>query len=429
MALPSEITTSLEEGLDALVELYREFHAAPELSMQEHRTAETIAAHLRSYGLEPQSVGGTGVVAVIENGDGPVVAFRADTDGLPIEEATGLSYASTATGTLPDGTVTPVMHGCGHDTHISAGLEIARLLTSHRDAWAGTVVMLFQPGEETAAGAAAMVEDGLWDRVPRPEAVYGQHVWPGAAGTVNLSIGTAMAMADSLRVTVHGMQAHGSQPENAIDPIVLGAYMVTRLQTVVSREVAGSDMAVLTVGTFHAGLKENIIPAKAVFELNIRTFETDVRERVLAAVRRIISGEAQAAGAPEPDVEEMYGFPRCYNDDTEAAEVLAALTEELGGDSVTKTEPVTGSEDFGVFADSLGVPGVYWFFGGYAADTVETGVPGGNHSPFFGPDDVPTTLRTGVRAGLTALFTRVGQNARVGQTVGQNGAQNVQVAK
>ena len=409
MGLPSEITASLEEGLDTLVGLYREFHAAPELSMQERRTAEAITTHLQSYGLEPVSVGGTGVVAVIENGDGPVVAFRADTDGLPIEEATGLDYASTATGTLPDGTVTPVMHGCGHDTHISAGLEIARLLTAHREAWAGTVVMLFQPGEETAAGAAAMVEDGLWDRVPNPEVVYGQHVWPGVAGTVNLAVGTAMAMADSLRVTVHGRQAHGSQPENAIDPIVLGAYMVTRLQTVVSREIAGSDMAVLTVGTFHAGTKENIIPAKAVFELNIRTFETDVRERVLAAVRRIISGEAQAAGAPEPDIDEMYRFPRCFNDESEAQAILAAFTEELGEDHVRQTAAVTGSEDFGVFADSLGVPGVYWFFGGYAEETVEKGVPGGNHSPFFGPDDVPTTLATGVRAGLTALFTRVGK--------------------
>src|SRR5699024_973126 len=203
-------------------------------------------------------------------------------DALPI----------SATGTLPDGTVTPVMHACGHDTHISAGLEIARLLTQHRDEWGGTVVMLFQPGEETAAGASAMVADGLWDRVPKPEAVYGQHGWPGTAGTVNISVGTAMAMADSLRVTVHGRQAHGSQPENAIDPIVLGASIVTRLQTVVSREVAGSDMAVLTVGTFHAGTKENIIPARAVLELNIRTFEPDVRERVLSAVRRIISGEA-----------------------------------------------------------------------------------------------------------------------------------------
>jgi hippurate hydrolase len=383
MGLPEEMTASLEEGLDALVGLYRDFHATPELSMQEHGTAAAIAEHLQSYGLETQTVGGTGVVAVIENGDGPVVAFRADTDGLPIEEATGLDYASTASGTLSDGTTTPVMHGCGHDTHITAGLEIARLLTLHREAWAGTVVMLFQPGEETAAGAAAMVADGLWDRVPRPEAVYGQHVWPSVAGTVALPVGTALAMADSLRVTVHGRQAHGSQPENAIDALVLAAYMVTRLQSVVSREIAGTDMAVVTVGTFHAGTKENIIPAKAVFELNIRTFD--------------------------PDIEEMYRFPHCFNDEEEAQTVLTALQAELGADRAVQKEPATGSEDFGTFADSLGVPGVFWFFGAFRAETVENGVPGSNHSPFFAPDDVPTALSTGVRAGLTALFTRVGK--------------------
>lgn len=409
MGLPEEMTASLEEGLDALVGLYRDFHATPELSMQEHGTAAAIAEHLQSYGLETQTVGGTGVVAVIENGDGPVVAFRADTDGLPIEEATGLDYASTASGTLSDGTTTPVMHGCGHDTHITAGLEIARLLTLHREAWAGTVVMLFQPGEETAAGAAAMVADGLWDRVPRPEAVYGQHVWPSVAGTVALPVGTALAMADSLRVTVHGRQAHGSQPENAIDALVLAAYMVTRLQSVVSREIAGTDMAVVTVGTFHAGTKENIIPAKAVFELNIRTFEPDVRDRVLDAISRIIRGEAMAAGAPDPDIEEMYRFPHCFNDEEEAQTVLTALQEELGADRVQQKEPATGSEDFGTFADSLGVPGVFWFFGAFREETVENGVPGSNHSPFFAPDDVPTALATGVRAGLTALFTRVGK--------------------
>lgn len=409
MSLPAEITRSLDEGLDALVELYREFHAAPELSMQEHRTAAAIADRLREYGLEPVAVGGTGVVAVIENGDGPVVAYRADIDGLPIEERTGLPYASTATDTLPDGTRTPVMHGCGHDAHLTAGLEIARLLTAHRDAWAGTVVLLFQPGEETAAGAAAMVEDGLWDRVPRPEAVYGQHIWPNTAGTVSLSVGTAMAMADSLRVTVHGKQAHGSQPENAIDALVLGAFMVTRLQTVVSREIAGSDMAVVTIGTFHSGTKENIIPAEAVFELNIRTFEARVRTRVLEAVERIIRAEAQAAGAPEPEIEEMYRFPRCFNDEDEAQTLLEAFRAELGEDRVAEVPPATGSEDFGTFADALGVPGVFWFFGGFAQETVEAGVPGGNHSPFFGPDDVPTALVTAVRTGLTALFARVGR--------------------
>ncbi|GAA2105510.1 amidohydrolase [Brevibacterium salitolerans] len=408
MSLPTALITDLDAGLPALERLYQEFHAHPELSMQEHRTAERIEAHLAALGLESQRCGGTGVVAVLRNGEGPVVAFRADTDGLPIEERTGLDYASTATGELPDGTVTPVMHGCGHDTHISAGLEIARLLTAHREAWAGTVVFLFQPGEETSAGAVAMVEDGLWDRVPAPEAVYGQHVWPGTAGTVNISRGTAMAMADSLEVTVHGRQAHGSQPEAAIDPIVLGAHIVTRLQTVVSREIGGADMAVVTVGTFHAGTKENIIPDSAVLKLNIRTFEPPVREKVLAAVRRIIEGEAAASGAPAPEISEIYRFPRCFNDEAEASAVIEALRGELGESSVNVTAPVTGSEDFGVFADSLGVPGVYWFFGGYAQETMEVGHPGGNHSPFFGPDDVLTTLRTGVRAGLTALLTRLG---------------------
>ncbi|WP_029090156.1 amidohydrolase [Brevibacterium album] len=408
MTLPTTILDDLAAGMDDLETLYREFHQMPELSMEEHRTAEKISEHLRGLGLEPFLCGGTGVVAELRNGEGPVVAYRADTDGLPIEEDTGLPYASTATGVLPDGTETKVMHGCGHDTHISTGLELARLLTEHRDAWSGTVVFLFQPGEETSAGAVAMVEDDLWDRVSVPEVAYGQHVWPGVAGTVNVSVGTAMAMADSLEVTVHGRQAHGSQPEASIDPIVLGAHMVTRLQTVVSREISGSDMAVVTVGTFHAGTKENIIPDRAVFKINIRTFEPAVRDKVLEAVKRILEGEALASGAPAPTVREMYRFPRCFNDEAEARSLIGALRAELGEDAVRETPPVTGSEDFGVFPDSLGIPGVYWFFGGYSAETVENGIPGGNHSPFFGPDDVRTSLTTSVRAGLTAILSRVG---------------------
>jgi amidohydrolase len=411
MALPSALLDDLASGMDALEDLYREFHRMPELSMEEHRTAERISEYLRGLGLAPFVCGGTGVVAELRNGDGPVLAYRADTDGLPIEEATGLPYASRATGTLPDGTETKVMHGCGHDTHIVTGLEIARLLATHREAWSGTVVFLFQPGEETAAGAAAMISDGLWDRVPTPEAAYGQHISPFTAGGVRLAVGTAMSMADSLRVTVHGRQAHGSQPENAIDPIVLGSHIVTRLQTVVSREIGGTDMAVVTVGTFHAGTKENIIPDRAELTLNIRTFEPEVREKVLAAVHRIIEGEAQASGAPAPTVEEMYRFPRCFNDEAEAEALLTAFRTELGEDAVGVAPPVTGSEDFGHFPDSLGIPGVYWFFGGYSAETVEKGIPGGNHSPFFGPDDVRTSLSTSVRAGLAALLTRAGAPA------------------
>lgn len=408
MTLPAPLRDALDARLPDLVAAYEEFHRDPELSMAEHRTAERIEARLADMGLEPVRAGDTGVAAVIANGDGPVLAFRADTDGLPIDEQTGLPYSSTATGALPDGTETAVMHGCGHDTHIVSGLGIAELLSAHREAWSGTVVMLFQPGEETGAGAVAMVEDGLWERVPKPVAVYGQHVWPGEAGTITVSRGTAMAMADSIRVTVRGRQAHGSQPENAIDPIVLGAYMITRLQSVVSREVSGRDMAVVTVGTFHGGLKENIIPETAEFALNIRTFDEAVRERVLGAVRRIVLAEAQASGAPEPLIEEMYRFPRCYNDPEETDAVVAALRGALGEGQVVIAEAVTGSEDFGVFADSLGVPGVYWFFGAYSPERLAAGDVAGNHSPHFAPDAVETVLRTGVSAGLAALLGRIG---------------------
>lgn len=374
--------------------------------MQEHATAERIKSLMDERGYETLVCGGTGVVATLRNGDGPVIAYRADTDGLPIEEDTGADYASTARGRLADGTEVPVMHGCGHDTHITVALETARLLAEHRDLWAGTAVFLFQPGEETSAGAAAMLEDGLWDKAPRPSAVFGQHVWPGVAGTLNVSVGTAMAMADSLEVTVRGKQAHGSQPESSIDPVVLGAFMVTRLQTVVSRETSARDMLVLTIATFHAGLKENIIPDKAVFTINLRSFDEDVRAKALEAIERIIRAEAAAAGAPDPQIRRMYDFPRCYNDPELTTPLLEAFREELGEEAVNEVPAVTGSEDVGRFGDAIGVPYTYWFFGGHQAGSVEAGVPG-NHSPMFLPDDVPTALRTGVRAALTALTSHL----------------------
>lgn len=406
MALAAALTQDLDQNLDALVELYKDFHRTPELSMQEHATAEKIKTLMEAQGYETFVCGGTGVVATLRNGEGPVIAYRADTDGLPIEEDTGADYASTAKGALPDGTGTWVMHGCGHDTHISVGLETARLLATHRELWAGTAVFLFQPGEEIGAGAAAMLEDGLWDKAPKPSAVFGQHVWPGVAGTVNVSTGTAMAMADSLEVTVRGRQAHGSQPEASIDPVVLGAFMVTRLQTVVSRETSARDMLVLTIATFHAGLKDNIIPDKAVFSINMRSFDEDVRAKALEAVERIVRAEAVAAGAPDPEIRRMYEFPRCYNDPELTQSLVQAFREELGEDAVNETPPVTGSEDVGRFGDAIGVPYTYWFFGGHRAESVEAGVPG-NHSPMFLPDDVPTALRTGVRAALTALLSHL----------------------
>lgn len=408
MSLPPALVEDLDANLTDLVSLYEQFHAAPELSMQEHETAARIKEIVEGHGYSAFLSGGTGVVATLENGPGPVIAYRADTDGLPIPEDTGASYASRVQGTLPDGSPTAVMHGCGHDTHISVGLETARLLASHRDQWAGTVVFLFQPGEETSAGASAMLEDGVWDKAPKPSAVFGQHVWPAVAGTVNVSVGTAMAMADSLEVTVHGVQAHGSQPEASIDPIVLGAFMVTRLQTVVSREVPAREPVVLTIGRFHSGTKENIIPDKAVFTINIRTFDEAVRAQVLDTVRRILDGEAAAAGAPAPTIEPMYDFPRVYNDPDLTAGLLASLRSELGEDAVVESDPVTGSEDFGRFGDAIGVPYTYWFFGGHKQESIDAGVSG-NHSPMFLPDDPATALRTGVRAALTALTSHLQQ--------------------
>ena len=389
--------------------MYKHLHANPELSMQEHATARFVAERLDALGIGNFPCGGTGVVGVLRNGEGPVVGFRADTDGLPILEDTGLDYASTARGVLADGTGVPVMHGCGHDTHVTTLLTAAELLAGATESWRGTIVFIFQPGEETAAGAQAMVEDGIWDKAPQPEIIFGQHVMGNEAGTINISVGNAMAMADSLKVTVFGRQSHGSQPQVAIDPIVLGAQMVLRLQTIVSREIHPLKAAVVTVGTFHAGLKENIIPATAEFTLNIRTLEPDVRAQVLAAVRRIILAEAEASGAPQPEITELYTFPRNYNEPADTEELITAFRAALGEDRVAVVEPMMGSEDFGAFAEAIGVPSVYWMFGGMSREVLDSGLPVPmNHSPFFAPVIEPT-LSTGVQAALAAILSKLGK--------------------
>ena len=404
-------TTTLQldaEQTAKLHALYRHLHAHSELSMQEFATAKLIEERLDDLGIESFRCGGTGVVGILRNGNGPVVAFRADSDGLPIEEATGLDYASADTGTLPDGTVVPVMHGCGHDTHVASLLGAADVLAGNRDAWSGTLVLIFQPGEETAAGALAMLDDGLWDRAPRPEVVFGQHVMPRPVGTVSISSGPVAAMADSLRVTVHGQQSHGSQPQDSIDPIVMAAHMVTRLQGIVSRELDPRKAAVVTVGTFHAGLKENIIPASAEFTLNIRTFDEDVRAYVLAAVRRIIEAEAAASGAPKPTIEDMYRFPQCFNDPDAVPAVTEALRGSLGAGSVEITPPMMGSEDFGHLGTAIGVPSVFWMFGGTPAEAFDGPAPVPvNHSPFFAPD-LEGSLAGGVSAAVAVLLSRLG---------------------
>ncbi len=400
-----EISTEMQGDLHAL---YTHLHRAPELSMAEHATAALITERMEGLGYETFRCGGTGVVAILRNGDGPVVGFRADTDALPLAEDTGLDYASTARGTLPDGTEVPVMHACGHDTHITSAIGAATLLAGGRHTWSGTVVFLFQPGEETSEGAMAMLADGLWDRAPRPEVVYGQHVWPGRAGQVEISSGPAMAMADSWKVTVQGRGGHGSRPEDTLDPVLLAAHMVVRLQSVVSREVPAQKSAVVTVASFHAGLKENIIPATAEFTINVRNLDADVREKVLAALRRVLHAEAAASGAPEPQIEELYTFPLLVNDPEETAHVKGVLGGALGADNVLDRRAQMGSEDFGHLPDAIGVPGVYWFFGGMPDAVVDSGDPvPSNHSPFFAPVIEPT-LTTGVTAAYAAIMAKVG---------------------
>lgn len=401
-ALP-ELDSQLIESMH---QLYRDLHATPELSMQEHATAIRLEEVLDELQIEHFRCGGTGVVGILRNGDGPTIAYRADIDALPITEDTGLDYASNAKGILDDGTEVPVMHGCGHDTHMATAITALRVLVANRQAWSGTLVMIFQPGEEIAAGAQAMIDDGLWDQAPKPEIVVGQHVMPTLTGTVSYSVGDAMAMADSWRVTLYGEGSHGSQPQDSIDPIVLGAHIITRLQGIVSREIDPRAAAVVTIGTFHAGLKENIIPATAEFTLNIRNLDPDTRQTILAAVRRIILGEAATSGAPEPTIEEISTFPRNYNDPTETEAAATALKAELGEDAVVKVDPAMGSEDFGILASAIDVPSVFWMFGGHTQETLDADHVPVNHSPNFAPVVEPT-LTTGLRAALTVLLSKL----------------------
>jgi amidohydrolase len=397
-------------GLD-LADIYRDLHAHPELSFQESRTATIVARHLDSFGYEVTTgVGGTGVVGVLRHGDGPTALLRADLDALPVEEQTGLPYASTVRGTDRHGQDVPVSHVCGHDMHVTCLLGAAEALASDRSRWRGTLLLVFQPAEELGRGAQAMLDDGLYDRFGKPDVVLGQHVSPLPAGVVSLSAGPSFAASDTLRVTMHGRGAHASRPEVAVDPVVMAAATVMRLQTVVSREVAATDTAVVTVGALRAGATENIIPDHAELQLSVRTFDPAVRETVLAAIRRIVEGEAATAGAPTPpEIENPLSFPAVINDSDAAARTRAAFEEEFGATRVVDSGPVTGSEDVGLLARASGAPCVYWLLGGAdpekfsgatdmaAIAKIVQGLPS-NHSPRFAPVIEPT-----VSVGVAAL--------------------------
>src|SRR5215218_5088412 len=296
-ATGERVLSGLGEIASALEDLYRDIHAHPELSLQERRTAGLAADGLRTAGYEvTEGVGGTGVVGLLRNGDGPIVMLRADMDALPVREATGLPYASTVTATDADGRQTPVMHACGHDMHVTWLAGATSLLARSRESWQGTVLAVFQPAEETAQGAQAMIDDGLFARFPKPDVILGQHVMPAPAGQISYRTGTTQAAADSLEVRLFGRGAHGSMPESSVDPVVMAAATVLRLQTIVSRELAANQAAVVTVGALQAGTKDNVIPDDALLKINVRSFDEGVRRRVLDAIERIVNAESAASG-------------------------------------------------------------------------------------------------------------------------------------
>jgi amidohydrolase len=408
---PAEATLAgLGPLLPDLQTLYTDIHAHPELSMQENRTAGLAADRLRAAGYEVTAgVGKTGVVGLLRNGDGPVVMLRADMDALPVQEATGLPYASTVTTTDRDGKTVPVMHACGHDMHVAWLVGATTLLAQARDAWKGTLMAVFQPAEETAEGAQAMIDDGLFKRFPKPDVVLGQHVMPGPAGVVGSRAGVVTSAGDSLQIRLFGRGAHGSMPQASIDPVVMAAATVMRLQTVVSREVAATDAVVLTIGALQAGTKENVIPDEALIKLNVRTFDEAVRKRVLAAIERIVNAEAEASGAPKPpEITTLDRYGMVTNDPAATQRIAEAFGQHFPADRLKETKPTTASEDFGSFGAQWHAPAVFWFVGGTDPDLYAKAKAEGrvselptNHNPRFAPVIHPT-LETGVETLVVA---------------------------
>jgi len=390
-------------------DLYVDLHQNPELSAHETQTASKLASRLRNLGYEvTERVGGTGVVAVLKNGAGPVVMLRTELDALPVEEKTGLPYASKVHAKDDSGGDVPVMHACGHDLHMASLVGTAAILAHSKESWHGTLMLIGQPAEETISGAKKMIDDGLFTRFPKPSVGVALHVGNDLpAGQVGITPGVYNTNADSLRITIYGKGGHGAAPNATIDPIVIAAKTILALQTIVSREVRPGEMAVVTVGYIRAGTKNNIIPDQAELGLTVRTFKADVRKQILAAIPRITKAEALAGGAPkEPLIEHYESTDSVYNDPALAERLRAPLEAALGKQNVITEGPITPSEDYAIFVEQ-GVPSLYFSLGGADpqkyAETKEAGtmLPS-NHSPYFAPD-VDLALRAGIKAEVAVL--------------------------
>ncbi|KAJ4362190.1 hypothetical protein N0V95_001538 [Ascochyta clinopodiicola] len=418
----SEIVNTHKPDLGPYEELYKWFHTHPELSFCESQTAAAIATHLETlHAFEIHAhIGGHGLAAVLKNGEGKTLLLRADIDALPVREQTGLSYASTKRMPDVEGVEKPVMHACGHDMHITALLAAAETLVRARDSWSGTLVLVFQPAEEKGKGAQAMVDGGLYDKVPVPDVVVGAHVMPEKAGVIGTKRGLIASSADSYLLKIKGRQTHASTPHRGNDPIVQAAATILRLQTIVAREVDPLDFAVVTVAAIHAGDAENIIPDTAELKLDIRAANPETRARVLASVRAVVDAEALASSNPfAPEMTEIRNFPLLFNDATVTATLESAFSAHFEkSEHAAYTSDIArlqGSEDFGILATAVGRPSCFFLYGGTDPELYErlekegkmSEVPG-NHSPFFAPVVQPT-LAIGVEGYAISALAFLGK--------------------
>ncbi|MBA4800742.1 MAG: amidohydrolase [Euryhalocaulis sp.] len=418
MAAPALAQDDLKSAIQSdyhayLGDLYKHFHANPELSLMENETAARLAEELRTAGFEvTENVGGTGLVATMENGEGPTVMLRADMDGLPVEEKTGVDYASTATQEDRRGQMQPVMHACAHDTHMTALVGAARQLAERKDEWSGTLVLIGQPAEEIGLGARDMLEDGLYERFPQPDSVVSFHTFSYIpAGKIGYVPGYAMANVDSVDVHVKGIGGHGSAPHTAKDPIALSAYIITGLQTLVSRDINPLDTGVVTVGAINAGTKHNIIPEEAHLQITVRSFKDEVRQDLLEGIERVAVGQAQAFGVPDDlmpvvEVEEPY-TPATYNDPELTAQGVEVLKARFGEEAIVQMDPITGGEDFSRYSRTdEDIPAFMFWVGGTPQSVIDEYAakdqgPPPNHSAYFAPD--PEASVTMGAEGMAAI--------------------------
>ena len=412
------ISKEVETVYPAAHDLYVDLHQTPELSSHETQTAAKLATRLRTLGYDvTEGVGGTGVVAILKNGAGPTVMLRTELDALPVEEKTGLPYASKVHSKDDAGRDVPVMHACGHDLHMASLVGTADIMVHSKSSWHGTLILIGQPAEETISGAKRMIDDGLFTRFPKPSVGVALHVGNYLpAGQIGITPGTYNTNADSLRITIYGKGGHGASPQSTIDPIVIAARTVLALQTIVSREVKPGEMAVVTVGYIRAGTKNNIIPDQAELGLTVRTYKADVRKQVLAAITRIVKAESLAGGSPQdPLIEHYESTDSVFNDPTLAERLRAPLEAVLGKQNVIATDPIAPSEDYAFFIEQ-GVPSLYLSLGGADPQKFAESKSGGaalpsNHSPYFSPD-VDPALHAGIKAEVAVLRNLLNGAAR-----------------